>query len=114
MPYIDPQARRRLDPEIDILAEEIVKIAQGEPASFSGLVNYTCTRLVLLVLQGLFKKLRYWHIALVTGTLKNIADEFYRRVATPYENYCIQKNGDVDLIAFYGDQIEEMYKTSQS
>jgi hypothetical protein len=29
--------------------------------------------------------MRYWIIAILTGTFKNIADEFYRRIALPYE-----------------------------
>ncbi|MDP9036166.1 MAG: hypothetical protein M3O50_15305, partial [Myxococcota bacterium] len=42
-----------------------------------------------------FGRLRYGAIATVTGVFKNIADEFYRRVAVPYEDQQIAANGDV-------------------
>ena len=38
---------------------------------------------------------RYWTIALVVGVFKNIADEFYRRYAVPYEDEKIAEHGDV-------------------
>lgn len=109
MPYIEEQDRRRLDPKIEILAEEIVNIAKrhGNEAAFSGILNYTCTRLALLVLRGLFDRIRYWHVALVTGTFKNISDEYYRRIGTPYEDFCILKNGDVVETAAFNREIEE-------
>ena len=113
MPYIDQQDRRRLDPKIEILAEEIANISRTKPseAEFSGLLNYVCTRLALLVLRGLFDRVRYWHVALVTGTFKNIADEYYRRIGTPYEDFCILKNGDVVETQLVKRQIDEQYQT---
>jgi len=38
----------------------------------------------------------------VTGVFKNISDEFYRRVAAPYEEQQIAANGDVPLYEEYG------------
>jgi hypothetical protein len=99
MPYIAPYDRRPLDPLIDQLAQQIVAQAkaQGYDAAFAGLLNYTCTRLALKVVQLQFGTLRYWLIATVTGVFKNIADEFYRRLGAPYEEKQIAKSGDVDL-----------------
>ena len=57
-----------------------------QEAAFAGLLNYTCTRLALNIVRRRFGRLRYWLIALITGTFKNIADEFYRRLAAPYED----------------------------
>lgn len=103
MPYISPKHRQTLDPLIDRLALQIVHEAQGleYDAAFSGLLNYTCTRLALKVVRHQFGPMRYWIIALLTGTFKNIADEFYRRVAVPYENRQIEESGDVDMFREY-------------
>jgi hypothetical protein len=37
----------------------------------------------------------------VTGVFRNVADEFYRRVASPYEDQQIRANGDVPLYDAY-------------
>jgi len=103
MPYISLQHRQTLDPLINKLALQIVQEAQGSgyDAAFAGLLNYTCTRLALKVVRHQFGAMRYWIIAILTGTFKNIADEFYRRIAVTYENRQIDKSGDVDLFQEY-------------
>jgi hypothetical protein len=103
MPYISPTQRQALDPYIDALATHLTREAQqlGFDAAFAGLLNYACTRLALRVVRQQFGAMRYWLIALITGTFKNISDEFYRRVGVPYENRQIVKNGDVDLYREY-------------
>lgn len=99
MPYIPKEERAKLDPLIDDLAEKIVAQAKecGHEASYAGILNYTCTRLAMQVIKLQFGKIRYWIIATTVGTFQNIADEFYRRIASPYEDKQIKKNGDVDL-----------------
>lgn len=99
MPYIKPEDRVRLDPAIDELAARIAEVAaeSEDPAAFAGLLNYAATRTTLSVVDRRFGRVRYWIIALVTGTFKNVADEFYRRLAAPYEDKQIEANGDVDL-----------------
>jgi hypothetical protein len=37
----------------------------------------------------------YVKIAMITGVLENIKQEFYRRVASPYEDKKILENGDI-------------------
>jgi len=110
MPYIPPQHRQHLDPLIDQLADRIVQQADtmDQEAAFAGLLNYACTRLALKIIRLRFGRLRYWLIALITGTFKNISDEFYRRIAAPYEDRQIAVNGDVDL---YAEFLEELEKT---
>ena len=49
--------------------------------------------------------MRYWIIAILTGTFKNIADEFYRRIALPSENRQIENSGDVDMFREYDLEI---------
>jgi|SRR3989338_805554 len=109
MPYIPQKDRKKLDPFIDKLAEQIVKIAKEEKydAAFAGYLNYASTTLALKVIRALFGKIRYWMIATVTGTFKNVADEFYRRVGVPYEDKKIKTDGDVGLYEEYGKEIKK-------
>jgi hypothetical protein len=109
MPYIAGD-RKELDLIIDQLAELIVRRAQaeGSDGAFAGLLNYACTRLALKIVRLQFGAMRYWLIAIITGTFKNVADEFYRRIAAPYENRQIAKSGDVDLYHEYSRDIEKM------
>lgn len=108
MPYIPPQHRKELDPLIDELAQRLTQQAKemGYDGAFAGLLNYACTRLALQVVRLQFGRLRYWLIALLTGTFKNIADEFYRRLAAPYEDRQMAQSGDVDLYAAFLEDIE--------
>jgi hypothetical protein len=103
MPYISLGHRQALDPLIDKLALQIVHEAQvmGYDGAFAGLLNYTCTRLALKVVRHRYGAMRYWIIAILTGIFKNISDEFYRRIAVPYENRQIEKSGDVDVFREY-------------
>ncbi len=101
MPYIPPQHRQELDALIDELAGRIVQEADkmNYEAAFAGLLNYSCTCLALNIVHRRFGRLRYWLIALITGTFNNIAAEFYRRLGAPYEDQQITQNGDVELYA---------------
>ncbi len=108
MPYINPADRAELDGDIDRLAAKIAARAEKADydAAFAGLLNYSCTRLALAVVKSLFGlKLRYWLVALVSGTFKNVADEFYRRLGYEYEDKQIKASGDVDL---YEEFMREM------
>jgi hypothetical protein len=109
MPYISPQHRQTLNPLIDQLARQIADEAGSldYDGAFAGLLNYTCTRLALKVVRQQFGPMRYWLIAILTGTFKNIADEFYRRIAMPYENRQMEKSGDVDLFQEYDLEIRK-------
>ena len=103
MPYISVKHREALDPLIEKLAGQIVQEAQGlqYDGAFAGLLHYVCIRLAIKVVRQQFGAMRYWLIAILTGTFKNIADEFYRRIAVPYENRQMKKSGDVDLYQEY-------------
>ncbi len=107
MPYIAQKDREDLDPLIDELATRIVVHAKqhGYEGAFAGLLNYVATRLALKIVRTQFGKMRYWIIAIITGTFKNVADEFYRRLAAPYEDKQIKKNSDVDLYQEYDKEI---------
>lgn len=103
MPYIKSQTRPELDPIIDSLADAIVaaSLKDESEVAYAGLLNYTCTRLAMSIIDRRFGKIRYGIIATVTGVFKNIADEFYRRIGVPYEDKQIDNNGDIDLYSKY-------------
>jgi hypothetical protein len=91
MPYIPEEQRRRLDPCIDRLGNEIRELAAKQEGDYEGLLNYSVTRLALKVIP----ERRYKHIARVTGTLTNVIQEFYRRFGAKYEDEAIARHGDV-------------------
>jgi Domain of unknown function (DUF6899) len=93
MPYVPTEARQRLDPHVEQLANAINALAdeQEHESAFAGYLNYACTRLLLKVTPGP----RYWSIATAVGVMKTVADEFYRRVGVPYEERMRAEHGDV-------------------
>jgi hypothetical protein len=109
MPYVKPEHRLALDPAIRELANCIADVAGSLPeeTAFAGLLNYACTSVAMQVVETRFGRLRYGTIATVTGVFKNVADEFYRRVAAAYEDRQIAKNGDVPLYEAYARRIRE-------
>lgn len=95
MPYIKPELRNKFDPLIEPLAQKIATESKEE-TEIAGNLNYSITTLILRVIKIKFGRVRYWLIALVSGMLKNVSDEFYRRVAAPYEDKKIKENGDIE------------------
>lgn len=97
MPYIKQEDRDELNKDIQTLSDTLVRLHNkyAYDGAFAGLLNYTCTTLATQIVIKKFGKLRYWMIAIITGTFKNIADEFYRRVAVPYEDKQVRNNGDI-------------------
>jgi hypothetical protein len=79
MPYIKQEDRKRID-------------IHGRFPSNEGELNYLITRLVK---QYWDEDPRYRTIADITGVLENVKQEFYRRIAVPYEDKKIEENGDV-------------------
>lgn len=95
MPYIPQEQRKALDPHIERLAGAIREFlgAQGEQdnVKIAGVLNYAVTRLVLEAARPA----RYHDIAILTGVLENVKQEFYRKFAAPYEESKIEENGPV-------------------
>jgi len=87
MPYIDQDFRDILDPHIHALQEKMKSLGYHE-----GDLNYVITRLIAFYFLG---DSRYRMIARITGVLKNVSDEFYRRLAGPYEHQSMVLNGDI-------------------
>jgi len=99
MPYIKPEIRNNLEPEISQLVNKIVSEAQKDDpkTDFVGILNYVFTTVALKTTKKLFGQMRYWLIASLTGLFHNIADEFYRRLGASYENKQIEKSGDIEV-----------------
>lgn len=97
MPYICQAQREKLDPIIDTLSEAIVSesVEGADETGCAGILNYVCTRLFLSVFRTLFARMKYWHVALISGVLSNINSEIYRRVAHDFEDEKCRLNGDV-------------------
>jgi hypothetical protein len=79
VPYIKPKDRPKLALRID---------PEGLSA---GELNYHITLLV----KAWIGEPSYTKIATATGVLENVKQEFYRRLAAPYEDAKIAENGDV-------------------
>lgn len=77
----DPNKTNYLKPELS--NEDFLAIV--------GDINYAFSR----ILGGLMGQISYSKIALITGVLENIKQEFYRRAAAPYEDKKIAENGDI-------------------
>lgn len=80
MPYIKPERRQSLKP-IFVCPET------------AGELNYVVTQLCRQYIHN--TGLRYENINAVVGALECAKQEFYRRVAVPYEDAKIRENGDV-------------------
>lgn len=92
MPYIPREQRSALDGPIEALARAVREFHDGKSnASIAGVLNYCITRLTLEAM----KPQRYHDIAIVTGVLENVKQEFYRMFAAPYEDAKIKENGPV-------------------
>lgn len=84
MPYIDQEARHRLE--------------SGDAPKDAGELNYAVTRLVDAYLAAAAERggrVRYAHLNEAIGVLECAKLELYRRVAAPYEDTKTAENGDV-------------------
>jgi hypothetical protein len=89
MPYIKEDDRVRLDPCIESMISSIKN--DNDLHKLLGDINYCFSR----VASGVMGEVSYSKVAMITGVLENIKQEFYRRVASPYEDKKIIENGDI-------------------
>jgi hypothetical protein len=87
MPYIKPERREKYN---KVLAELIGILKTLPVEEVDGELNYVVTK----VLKEVYP-LRYFHLNKAMGVLECIKQEYYRRVAAPYENIKIRESGDV-------------------
>ena len=104
MPYISEINRELLNDHIENLAIKIMELSQkseyGAPsyslnnAEFCGLlgdINYSISCLCSQIMGDP----SYSKIAMITGVLENVKQEYYRRIAVPYEENKKAQTGDI-------------------
>lgn len=106
MPYIKEENRNNLDIAIANIANKIKEngqyyvnqqmkedrlLSNEELATVLGDINY-CVSRIISILMG---RPSYPKIAMITGVLENIKQEYYRRVAQSYEDKKLIENGDI-------------------
>jgi pantothenate kinase type III len=96
MPYIKEEERLELDLSIEYMVKAIRenKTSLNNPhnlANFLGRINYCFSRVISAVMGDV----SYSKVAMITGVLENIKQEFYRRIAANYEDKKILENGDI-------------------
>jgi hypothetical protein len=99
MPYIKEERRTSLyhciDDMINCIKHNIdaegKELTNDQLLEICGDINYSFSRIA----AGLMGKVSYPKIAIITGVLENIKQEFYRRVASQYEDSKIVSNGDI-------------------
>ena len=97
MPYITQDKRRQLDAHIDALHRALVGMRlDDESTNTEGNLNYTITRLLMLV-YGQSGDTRYANINDAVGMLECCKQEFYRKVASIYEDQKLYENGEVEV-----------------
>lgn len=89
MPYIEPERR----PPIDKLLDPLIDYLKTVPDEYlDGDLTYVFYKAAV----RLYQPVRYKKITRVKGVLDNTKDEYYRRIAFPYEDKKIKLNGDVN------------------
>ena len=97
MPYISEIERKQLDDAINKMADAILGVKppyyplSNNFANYLGRINYVFSRILMRVMGPV----SYSKIAMATGVLENIKQEFYDRIARPYEDKKIVENGDI-------------------
>ena len=99
MPYIKQTQRDILIPQIANLVDTLRD--NFEEDEIEGALNYTVSRVVAGTLQQSEGQWRYYLINRALGVLEAVKLEFYRRVAGPYENKAVYKNGDINEYHYF-------------
>ena len=88
MPYIKYERRKDLNVHLESLSQELL----SNKSFLAGDLNYSITYLINKIIED---KLNYDAINTIVGVLDCAKQEFYRRVASSYEDKKIEENGDV-------------------
>ena len=95
MPYITQDKREIIDMAVDHLHTVLVDLqTDDELNNMEGNINYAFTRLLMMV-YGDRNSTRYSQINDAIGVLECIKQEYYRKVAAPYEDQKAFENGEV-------------------
>lgn len=93
MPYISQEDRDYLDGEFGDLIEHLANLITNVPSGKTGgALNYVICRLAMnsQPADG------YTDLSNMIGHVESAAKEMRRRLLDPYEDECIEKNGDLD------------------
>jgi hypothetical protein len=85
MPYIAPENRQDF--------EAIKETLEIYPIESAGEIQYLIALIIKEFMKG--KPKRYATMNDVMGALNGANLEFYRRHVAPYEDECIERNGDI-------------------
>jgi hypothetical protein len=92
MPYISKNLRSLVDPTIDQLHQEIIRMEMdNEMLNTEGVLNYIITKLLMKV----YSSPSYKEINDAIGMLESCKLEYYRKVASGYEDQKMYENGGV-------------------
>ena len=95
MPYILPELRKKLDPEIDALLEALyrsVPIIVANNDVQAGHLNYCISKIIWSIFEA---DKNYSCANKLIGVLDAVKLEFYRRKVQDYENSKIVLHGDI-------------------
>jgi len=91
MPYIDQSSRDGF--------VEVGEAMENAEIHTPGELNYICTLAIREFMRD--KKFCYATLNEAIGALECCKLELYRRLASPYEDECVKKNGDIDFYERY-------------
>ncbi|MDE1830600.1 MAG: hypothetical protein KGI25_09785 [Thaumarchaeota archaeon] len=91
MPYIKQEKRDVLNPAIDAVVSALRQLeSDDENNNFEGNVNYVFSSIIAKAYDTSYRSIND-----VVGGLTCVKDEYYARVAVPYEKQKAFENGDV-------------------
>ena len=96
MPYIAKEHRtHELNEAINTLVNLVENSNSRDAAGdfHPGVLNYSISMIINKILN--YNKVSYSNINKLVGVLECVKLELYRRVAGPYEDEMIEKNGDI-------------------
>jgi len=89
MPYITQLDRQQYNEILNLIDEKFnIHTKSGE-------LNYLITKIIQSYLTNVYTYIGYTQMNEVVGVLECAKQEFYRRVASPYEDEKMKQNGDV-------------------
>lgn len=99
MPYVKKEYREKMDPTINALIKELEQLqVDWGPVVTAGNINYAVTRILKHFygyVDGHDVTTNYAKINNAIGVLSCIQQEYYRKVAAPYEEQKEFENGSV-------------------
>jgi hypothetical protein len=93
MPYIAQDDREKLRHTLDLL---VYQLDSFDDEDIEGVMNYSISYILNKRMRP-HSGWRYKWINRAIGVLEAVKLEFYRRLASPYEDKAIDKNGDIPV-----------------